>query len=244
MIAMVDIQVVVTRLRALWDEASTIWEAGGWAMVAIAATGLVMFVLGMHVLAGLWRKGFRSLSQQKLWRWIEEPAEREGPIGALLDAVADGDVPSKVEASFREVRSAEVAPFKRDLWVMKICVGVAPLLGLLGTVVGMLATFSALSAGQSGDKTMGEIAERLSTALVTTETGLVVALAGLFMQHLLSRMHDRYEAFLATVEAACTQAAYRRHHSANDPATNGRVLGGRPATESVAAGGLPHSAGE
>ena len=70
---------------------------------------------------------------------------------------------------------------------MKICVSAAPLMGLLGTVTGMLATFAALASGSGGDKTMSLVAEGISEALITTETGLVIALPGLFLQYQLTR---------------------------------------------------------
>ena len=92
---------------------------------------------------------------------------------------------------------------------MKICVNSAPLVGLLGTVTGMLATFAALSSGSGGDKTMGLIAEGISEALITTETGLVIGLAGLFFQYHLARKYERYEAFLAHLETVCTQKHYK-----------------------------------
>jgi len=94
--------------------------------------------------------------------------------------------------------------------MMKICVSAAPLLGLLGTVTGMLTTFGALSTGAGGDKTMSMVAGGISEALITTETGLVVALPGLFFQYQLGRTYERYKAFLAHLETVCTQSLYRR----------------------------------
>ena len=77
---------------------------------------------------------------------------------------------------------------------MKVTVSTAPLLGLLGTVTGMLATFDALAAGSGGDKTMDLVAGGISEALITTETGLVIALPGLFFQFILARKRERYDA--------------------------------------------------
>jgi biopolymer transport protein ExbB len=93
---------------------------------------------------------------------------------------------------------------------MKICVGTAPLLGLFGTVTGMLATFGALAEGSGGEKTMAAIAKGISEALITTETGLVIALPGLFFQYHLARKQERYEAFLTHLETVCTQHLFRR----------------------------------
>ena len=85
-----------------------------------------------------------------------------------------------------------------------------PLLGLLGTVTGMLTTFGALATGSGGEKTMSLVASGISEALITTETGLVVALPGLFFQYVLARKHERYKAFLAHLETTCTQSLFKR----------------------------------
>ena len=94
--------------------------------------------------------------------------------------------------------------------LMKVCVSAAPLLGLLGTVTGMLTTFAALSEGSGGDQTMSAIAGGISEALVTTMTGLVIALPGLFFQYVLGRKFAEYRYFLDRLETMCRQRLLRR----------------------------------
>ncbi|MEW6238976.1 MAG: MotA/TolQ/ExbB proton channel family protein [Candidatus Omnitrophota bacterium] len=203
---------ITEHLKTLWDQALAIWIAGGWSMIAIAAIALVMFALGMHVYIKLSGKGFTSVSE-KTWRhWINHPGERKGPIGELLDFAVGAASLKDSALFFEELRASEITPFERDLRVMKICVSVAPLLGLLGTVTGMLATFSALASGSGGEKTMGLVAKGISEALITTETGLVIALPGLFFQYQLARKLERYKAFLAHLETVCTQKLYKKLH--------------------------------
>jgi len=174
-------------------------------MIALAVNAMVLFTLGMHVLLKLRAKGYRSVSE-KIWRhWIDHPSERRGPIGKLLDFVTGARSLKQAAVFFEELKTTEVVPFERDLRVMKVCVSAAPLLGLLGTVTGMLATFGALATGSGGEKTMSMVAEGISEALVTTETGLIIALPGLFFQYQLTRQLERYKAFLAHLEAVCTQ---------------------------------------
>ena len=57
---------------------------------------------------------------------------------------------------------------------------------------------------------MGKIASGISEALITTETGLVIALPGVFYQYATSRRLQRYKAFLAHLETVCTQTVHRR----------------------------------
>ncbi len=198
------------QLNALWNQAVTIWLSGGWGMLALAVNAVVMFMLGMHVLLKLSKKGYRSVPEKTWRRWIDDPSERKGPIGQLLDFVTGASSLEQSAVFFEELQTTEVVPFERDLRVMKICVSAAPLLGLLGTVTGMLATFGALATGSGGEKTMGLVAEGISQALVTTETGLIIALPGLFFQYQLARQLDRYKAFLAHLQAVCTQNMYRK----------------------------------
>lgn len=203
---------IILQLKELWNQAQDIWISGGWAMIAIAIISMIMFGLGMRIWMRLSGKGLRV--REKTWRhWIDFPEERKGPIGEILDFVSGGKTIEDTTAFFEEIQTTEIAPFDRDLRVMKICVSAAPLLGLLGTVTGMLATFSALANGSGGEKTMGMVAGGISEALVTTETGLVIALPGLFFQYQLVRKFERYKAFLAHLETVFTQQQYRKMHN-------------------------------
>ena len=198
------------QLTSVWTQAIEIWRSGGWAMIALSVNALVLFALGIHVLLRLFEKGFQSVPE-KTWRhWINHSELRKGPVGKMLDFVTGASSLTENAVFFDELRTTEIIPFERDLRVMKICVSSAPLLGLLGTVTGMLATFGALATGAGGEKTMGMVAEGISEALITTETGLIIALPGLFFQYKLTRQLDRYRAFLAHLETTCAQKLYKK----------------------------------
>jgi biopolymer transport protein ExbB len=204
-------------LRAAWEQpvvqkAVEIWLSGGWAMIALALNALILFVIGFDLWLRL-RTRARSVPERKWRRWIDHPEERRGKVGELIDFVMSAGSLKEISVRFAELDSTELAPFDRDLRFMRRAVSTAPLFGLLGTVTGMLATFAALASGSGGDKTMDMVAGGISEALITTETGLVIALPGLFFQFHLTRLRDRYEAFLAHLETVCTQRLYRRLRS-------------------------------
>ena len=179
-------------------------------MPPIALTAFTLFALGFGVSWRFREKGFLRVPERKWRTWIEDPSTGQGPIGAIVGQAMSGRSVKEIAASFAEMRKTEVAPFDRDLRMIRVCVSAAPLLGLLGTVTGMLVTFQALGSGSGADKTMGMIAKGISEALITTEAGLVVALPGLFFQYQLARKNDRYKAFLAHLETACTLSFYKR----------------------------------
>lgn len=211
----IEAEPLQSQLIALWGQALDIWVSGGWAMFAIALVALIMFMMGVNIWLRLQSKGFTRIKETTWRRWIDNKEERRGPIGELLDFVTGGKNLDDTQLFFEELRKTEIAPFDRDLKIMAVCVSVAPLLGLLGTVGGMLATFNALATGSGGDKTMGMVADGISVALITTETGLVIALPGLFFRYQLARKHDRYKAFLTHLETVVTQLLYRRMRGEN-----------------------------
>lgn len=192
-----------------WSQATRIWSDGGWAMIAIAVIAFIMFALGVDLHLRLRQKSQLTVSEDTWRRWIDHPVERIGALGDMLNVVAGGRTIRETTLFFDQLRATETEPFERDLRAMKVCVSAAPLVGLLGTVTGMLATFAALASGSGGDKTMSMVAGGISEALITTETGLVIALPGLFLQYQLVRRLQRYKAFLAHLEAVFMQTLHR-----------------------------------
>ncbi|MBT4146044.1 MAG: MotA/TolQ/ExbB proton channel family protein, partial [Gammaproteobacteria bacterium] len=77
----------------------------------------------------------------------------------------------------------EVPLLEKGLSMIKLFAAVAPLLGLLGTVTGMIATFQSISLFGTGDPKL--MADGISQALVTTMLGLCVAIPLLFLHNLL-----------------------------------------------------------
>ncbi len=82
-----------------------------------------------------------------------------------------------IEEACDMAREAETAEFFGHFRVLSALVAAAPLFGLLGTVIGMIATFNAVSGSGETD---AMIADGISKALVTTQAGLAVALPGTF----------------------------------------------------------------
>ncbi len=196
-------------LQALIDQAGAIWSSGGWAMFALAANALLLFYVGTNLLIHLKTGPYRRVPEKKWRRWIEDPSLREGAVGELIETAMSASSLDDLGEKFRELHTTQLASFNRDLKFMKRAVSTAPLLGLLGTVTGMLSTFTALASDSGAQKTMDMVAGGISEALITTETGLVIALPGLVYQFLLTRERDKYRAFLTHLETVCAQALYR-----------------------------------
>jgi biopolymer transport protein ExbB len=195
----------------LAQESIAIWLSGGWAMIALAADAVLMFAIGINLWIKYKTSGVRGVPDSQWRRWIDNPRERRGAIGDVINFVVDAATLKELDQRFQEISTTSVAPYTRDLRLMKRCVNTAPLLGLLGTVTGMLTTFSALASGAGGEKTMDLVAGGISEALITTQTGLVIAVPGLFFQYHLARERERYKAFLSHLQTVCAQRLYRRH---------------------------------
>jgi biopolymer transport protein ExbB len=80
---------------------------------------------------------------------------------------------------------------RRNLAVIGVLAAIAPLLGLLGTVTGMMTTFNVISIFGTGNARA--MAGGISEALLTTQSGLMVAIPGLYMSIYLNRRAERLE---------------------------------------------------
>jgi biopolymer transport protein ExbB len=87
--------------------------------------------------------------------------------------------------AFMRAANRELTRLQQGLPVLDTCITAAPLLGLLGTVTGMMATFGALGEGDIG-ASAGAITGGVGEALIATAAGLVIAIIGLFPYNVLS----------------------------------------------------------
>ncbi len=202
---MTDSTVWMEMFQKLHAHAWPIWRSGGWGMVALAVNGLVLFATAARLLFGLSRWGAFGGAERAWRRWKRDGPRVRGRLANLVAMAMKYGSPAAIQHIFAHVHAEEVRPFGRDLAVMKVAVGAAPLLGLLGTVTGMLTTFRGLATGGGGQQTMEMIARGISEALITTETGLVLALTRLACQYVLTRLHERLDASLAHLEVLCLQ---------------------------------------
>jgi biopolymer transport protein ExbB len=125
--------------------------------------------------------GLRKIDE-RLINLISENARKGG--------MPDPSLPSLTDALIKK----EKRMLGRNLSTIYTLAAIAPLLGLLGTVVGMVATFDVISAFGTGNAKA--MAGGISTALITTQSGLLVAVPGLFMGAYLGRTARGLEAGL------------------------------------------------
>lgn len=178
-----------------------LFVGGPWVMLPLVVAGVVLWAaLGYRW--ALLRRGSRKNVRVLVRRALEGRANP--PNGIIDEAIARGiAIVRSPRPHLRRFLDEAFADYQRDLkrWttVINVLVAVAPLLGLLGTVMGMIETFNSL-----GDMTFysqtGGIAAGIATALFTTQLGLVVAVPGVIAKALLDRRQFQIENDLASIK--------------------------------------------
>ncbi len=184
----------------------SLWQLvlkGGWLMVPIALCSLLGIAFALELALVLRRRRLlpRDLEEplrDALRRQDTEAALRlcddsPSPLshtvraGLAEAAVADWD---HVERAVEDAASREIDRLRAKARPLRIISEICPLLGLLGTIQGMMGAFQSVSAsgGQLGKTEM--FAGDIFTALVTTAAGLVVAIPALFLYYAFARRID------------------------------------------------------
>nr|WP_189377835.1 MotA/TolQ/ExbB proton channel family protein [Thalassotalea profundi] len=156
-------------------------EQGGSVGYVILAIGLVGLLIAIERFITLFLIGNKVNRQLK-----ESVARDDNPLGRVMlvkDNNADADTET-LELKLSERILKEVPVLTSRLTIIKIISVVAPLIGLLGTVTGMINTFQAITLFGTGDPKL--MAGGISQALVTTVLGLVVAIPMVFISTLLN----------------------------------------------------------
>lgn len=156
---------------------------GGWIGYMIMGLGLIGVLVA---LLRAFRLSRVSAAVRRQLDCLDEPAQLDNPLGRVLAAAErddSGDSVQEVESRLDEAILKEHPSLERGQSLIKLIAATAPLLGLLGTVTGMIDTFQSITIFGTGDPKL--MASGISKALVTTMLGLIVAIPLLFLHSLL-----------------------------------------------------------
>jgi biopolymer transport protein ExbB len=174
--------------------------AGGWVMPLIVACSVVALSISIeryialdrskvappHLLATVWR----DLKQGELNAQKLAQLRTNSPLGAILAAgIANpGQGREVMKESISEAASHVVHDLEKYLNSLGTVAAIAPLLGLLGTVVGMIDVFTQITTVGTGNA--NALAGGISEALLTTAAGLIVAIPALVMHRYYTGLVD------------------------------------------------------
>lgn len=151
-----------------------------------------------------------GLAIEKLQRNIDLPIARIFLEAMMLE---DGE-PEEFALAIDGATQAEVPVLKRFTNIFDTIVTIAPLLGLLGTVLGLIQSFGSLNLGDVGGTKTAGVTAGISEALVSTAFGLVVALFTLFFANTFRGFYLRQLALIQE-RSAQLELLHRRHLKQN-----------------------------
>ena len=175
-------------------------KSGGWLMLPIIICSIVALAICLD--------RFLALNPDKIapkqllaqvWGWIKnnqldagkiKSLKTSSPLGRILAAGLSNSRHGRdvMKESIQEAASYVIHDLERYLNTLGTIAAIAPLLGLLGTVIGMIKVFSEIM--QQGTGNAGVLAGGISEALITTAAGLSIAIPALIMHRYYVRRID------------------------------------------------------
>ncbi|MBW4550735.1 MAG: MotA/TolQ/ExbB proton channel family protein [Aphanocapsa sp. GSE-SYN-MK-11-07L] len=188
--------------------------AGGPVMVPLMFASIAVVALAIERSIFWWRvkKQQKRVARSVLQLYQDDPALAENKLKQHLDlptarvfleAISlSNATPNEFRLALDGATQAEIPSLKRFNNIFETIVGLAPLLGLLGTVTGLIRSFGSLTLGDlGGSKTVG-VTAGISEALVSTAAGLVVAVFALIAANTFRTFYVQQVAYL---DECCTQ---------------------------------------
>ncbi len=165
-------------MDALWA-IPAYWRDGGILLIPIALVSFGIWACWLRLRAGL---------RQAVQQARQKERELEASLTSGTSAVnGDAETRRRFEAGMRAAHER----LSREVFLLKALTAAAPLLGLLGTVTGMVDTFTAVARLGADGAVL--VAEGIRTALLTTQFGLVAALPGVFGLLQIGRLRAQWQ---------------------------------------------------
>ncbi len=176
------------------------WELfmeGGWLMwVLVALAGVMIFIFVERFVAI--RKAtriddnFMNRIRDYIWEGkinsaVDLCRRTDSPVARMIEKGIEriGRPMGDIQTSIENVANLEVAKLEKGLPTLATIAGGAPMIGFLGTVVGMVEVFISMSANTAGGINIGDLSSGMYTAMVTTVGGLIVGIPAYFAHNYL-----------------------------------------------------------
>ncbi len=132
---------------------------------------------------------------------MDDASQYGGPLGNIIKAglLRFGRNHEEILRAIESVALHEVSKLERGLWVLATIANIAPILGFLGTVTGMINSFKVLSLQSFTDPRL--VAAGISQALITTATGLIIAFPIQFAYNYFSNKLNNFTLLMETSAA-------------------------------------------
>jgi biopolymer transport protein ExbB len=198
-------------MTGIFQDGIDLFLSGGAIMYMLGGVACILYGFCFAALAYVNHGNLNDKDIEKWSEWIEDPSKAKGRLGEALTYALHGPTLTikTVGRRFDEIRLNLVSSIDRRLLVINTLVAAAPLAGLLGTVTGMLAMFTGLSQG-TGPAGMEKVADGMQQALITTQTGLTIALPGLFIGLIIKSKRDRIAGTLKRLESLILTSRFHR----------------------------------
>lgn len=195
-------------------------QSGGVIMIPLIISSIIAFAIIMERFWALKKdKVVPQTLIDDMWQAIENDKvddtmlanmRASSPLGELLAAgLAKRDQSrEQVKEALNDVGSHVTHELEKFLNALGTIAAISPLIGLLGTVIGMITVFTAITTAGVGDPS--ELAGGISTALITTATGLSIAIPSLiFHRHFKAKI----EAYVVKMEQEALKLVEATHGS-------------------------------
>lgn len=170
------------------------YSPGGTVMVLIIAVSLWMWALIFERLLFFRQMEKKDISIKEALGVLKGESEISG-IKGVCSSMMKGFLPDKTGDTKQDKKVLDQHSviqerrIKRSLQLITVLAAAAPMMGLLGTVTGMVSTFDVISLFGTGNARA--LSGGISAALITTQSGLLVGIPGLFMGRLLKHRSEK-----------------------------------------------------
>lgn len=205
-------------MSQLFQDGWNLFHEGGSIMFMLGGIAGILYAAAIAALIYVNQGNLNDKEQNRWGEYIRNPQLPEGRLGEALRYVLHGPALSikTVGRRFDEIKLNVIAAIDRRLLIINTLVAAAPLAGLLGTVMGMLGMFTGLAQGK-GQAGMEKVADGMQEALITTQTGLTIALPGLFIALIIKSKRDRIKSALVRLESFILTARFHRETGGSMP---------------------------